>query len=83
MQEKKASIGIDIDKENIGIAEHHSGQQWQFANTEEGITQAVLLILKVCPQSWWLLKPQEAWSCLWLPHLLWQASPWQWLTLVR
>jgi len=49
MQEKKAFIGIDIDKENIDVAEHHSGQQWQFANTEEGIAQAVTCVEALSP----------------------------------
>ncbi len=49
MKERNPFVGIDISKEKIDIAVHQSEQQWNFANTEEGISHAVSSLSKLSP----------------------------------
>lgn len=49
MQEGRTFVGIDMAKEKIDIAVHHSEQRWSFANTEEGIGQTISCLRKLSP----------------------------------
>lgn len=46
----KVYVGIDVSKETLDLAVHASEQQWRFANTDKGITEALTCLEELSPE---------------------------------
>jgi transposase len=49
METEKAYVGIDVSKETLDMAVHASEQRWRFANTDNGITEALACLEELSP----------------------------------
>jgi len=49
METEKVYVGIDVSKETLDMAVHASEQQWRFANTDRGITEALTCLERLSP----------------------------------
>ncbi len=49
MIEEAVCVGVDVAKSTLDVAASDSGETWQFANDDEGISQAVRYIASVKP----------------------------------
>ena len=75
MKEEAVCVGVDVAKSTLDVASSDSRETRQFANNDEGISQAVRYISGVKP-SRIILELPVVWKCLWPRLSRAQACRW-------